>query len=275
MSLGAGAQTSATDEGKTQMAVENEHFVAEALRIVDEAEAQGIKLRILGSLAYRIHCPVNLDLFAKMERDLTDIDFAAEKRQSKQIKQFLAASGYVEDQRMTVSTEGSRYYFEQPETGLGVDVFMNELYFCHRIPFDGRLDLDRPTISTADLLLEKMQIVELNLKDITDTMVLLLEHPVGSEADGREAIDGSYIAKLLHDDWGFYYTVTMNLEKLGRFLSQDKALGADQVETILGRLEQMRGLIEDEPKSRRWRIRAKVGPKKQWYQDVAPKGSGF
>ena len=185
------------------MPVENEHFVAEALRIVHEAEVEGIRLRILGSLAYRIHCPANLDLFAKMERALTDIDFAAEKRQSKQIKQFLAAFGYVEDQRMTVSTEGSRYYFEHPETQLGVDVFMNELYFCHRIPFDGRLELDRPTISTADLLLEKMQIVELNLKDITDTMVLLLEHPIGTDADGPEVIDGAYIAKLLQDDWGF------------------------------------------------------------------------
>jgi len=257
------------------MPVENEHFVAEALRIVDEAEREGIRLRILGSLAYRIHCPTNLDLFAKMERALTDIDFAAEKRQSKQIKQFLAASGYVEDQRMTVSTEGSRYYFEHPETQLGIDVFMNELFFCHRIPFDGRLDLDRPTISTADLLLEKMQIVELNLKDITDTMVLLLEHPVGTGDDGPEVIDGHYIAGLLRDDWGFYYTVTTNLDKVGRFLPENPAIDAAQADVIRACLEEVRGLIEDAPKSRRWRIRAKVGTKKQWYQDVAPKGSGF
>src|SRR5436305_11695425 len=175
------------------MPVENEHFVAEALRIVEEAESQGIKLRILGSLAYRIHCPQNLEMFAKMERALTDIDFAAEKRQSKQIKQFLTATGYVEDERMTVSTEGNRYYFEYPDTGLGVDVFMNELYFCHRIPFEGRLELDRPTISTTDLLLEKMQIVELNLKDITDTMVLLLDHPIASNGSDRDTLYGSYI----------------------------------------------------------------------------------
>ena len=257
------------------MPVENEHFVAEALRIVHEAEVEGIRLRILGSLAYRIHCPANLDLFAKMERALTDIDFAAEKRQSKQIKQFLAAFGYVEDQRMTVSTEGSRYYFEHPETQLGVDVFMNELYFCHRIPFDGRLELDRPTISTADLLLEKMQIVELNLKDITDTMVLLLGHPLGTDADGPEVIDGAYIAKLLQDDWGFYYTVTTNLDKVGRFLPENAAIGAAQADVIRARLAEVRGLIDDAPKSRRWRLRAKVGARKQWYQDVAPKGSGF
>ncbi len=257
------------------MPVENEHFVAEALRIVDEAEAQGIKLRILGSLAYRIHCPQNLEMFAKMERALTDIDFAGEKRQSKQIKQFLTASGYVEDQRMTVSTEGSRYYFEHPDTQLGVDVFMNELYFCHRIPFDGRLDLDRPTISTADLLLEKMQIVELNLKDITDTMVLMLEHPIAAASDGREVIDGGYIADLLHDDWGFYYTVTTNLQKVDRFVPDNTALSAEQAQVIRARLAEMVGLIDAAPKSRKWRIRAKVGPKKQWYQDVAPKGSGF
>jgi hypothetical protein len=257
------------------MPVENEHFVAEALRIVEEAEAQGIKLRILGSLAYRIHCPQNIDMFAKMERALTDIDFAAEKRQSKQIKQFLTASGYVEDERMTVSTEGNRYFFEHPDTKLGVDVFMNELYFCHRIPFDGRLDLDRPTIPTADLLLEKMQIVELNLKDITDTMVLMLEHSIGNGSSGPEVIDGAYIADLLHDDWGFYYTVTTNLKKVDRFLPDNQALAPEQAQVIQSRLAEMLGLIEDAPKSRKWRLRAKVGPKKQWYQDVAPKGSGF
>lgn len=257
------------------MPVENEHFVAEALRIVDEADALGIKLRILGSLAYRIHCPENIELFARMDRALTDIDFAADKRQSRQIKEFLSASGYVEDQRMTVSTEGSRYYFEHPETHLGVDVFMNELFFCHRIPFDGRLDLDRPTIATADLLLEKMQIVELNLKDITDTMILLLEHPIGTAADGPEVIDAPYIAELLRDDWGFYYTLTSNLDKVERFLSRAEAIGPAQAEVIRGRLEEVRRLIEKAPKSMRWKMRAKVGPKKKWYQDVAPKESTF
>jgi hypothetical protein len=257
------------------MPVENEHFVAEALRIVDEAEAEGIRLRILGSLAYRIHCEANLDLFARMERALTDIDFAAEKKQSRQIKQFLTASGYVEDERMTVSTEGKRYYFEHPDTQLGVDVFMNELFFCHCIPFEDRLQLDRPTITTTDLLLEKMQIVELNLKDITDTMVLVLEHPIASSGEDREQIDGSYIAELLRDDWGFYYTVTTNLGKVARFVPENAAVDAEQAGVIRSRLEEITRMIEDAPKSRKWRLRAKVGTKKQWYQDVAPKGSGF
>lgn len=257
------------------MPVENEHFVAEALRLVDDADAEGIRLRILGSLAYRIHCPQNLALFEAMERALTDIDFAADRRQTKDVRAFIAERGYVEDQRMTVSTEGSRYYFEHPDTGLGVDVFFDELYFCHRIPLRDRLDLDRPTISTCDLLLEKMQIVELNLKDVKDTLVLVLEHPVTTNGGGAEVIDASYVAGMLSEDWGFYYTVTQNLDKVERFLPDFDAIGADQGEVIRGRIGELRDAIESADKSRKWRLRAKVGTKKKWYQDVAAKETSF
>lgn len=264
-----------TSAAASSMTVENEHFVAEALRLVEDAEAEGIRLRILGSLAYRIHCPANLALFTAMERALTDIDFAADARQTKAIRQFISDRGYVEDQRITVSTEGSRYYFEHPETRLGVDVFLDELFFCHRIPLRDRLDLDRPTIPTADLLLEKMQIVELNLKDVKDTLVLLLEHPVSSAPGGPEEIDSGYVAEVLSDDWGFYYTVTRNLEKLERFLPDVEAIGPAEGEVIRSRIGELRDEIEGAKKSRKWRMRAKIGPKKKWYQDVAAKEASF
>jgi hypothetical protein len=257
------------------MPVENEHFVAEALRLVDDAEAEGIKLRILGSLAYRIHCPDHLALFDAMERALTDIDFAADAKQTKAIRTFLTTRGYVEDQRMTVSTEGSRYYFEDPETGLGVDVFFDELYFCHRIALRDRLDLDRPTIPTCDLLLEKMQIVELNLKDVKDTVVLLLEHPVASDGAGVEEIDARYVAGVLADDWGFYHTVSINLDKVERFLPDFDSVRPDQGEVIRARIAELRDAMESADKSRKWRLRAKVGTKKKWYQDVAAKETSF
>ncbi len=257
------------------MSVENEHFVAEGLSIVEDAQEQGLKLRILGSLAYRIHCPANLQLFEAMERALTDIDFSADRRQSREIKKFLVERGYEEDQRMTASTEGKRYYFEDPTNGLGVDVFYNELFFCHKIPLRDRLDLDSPTITTCDLLLEKMQIVELNLKDVKDTLVLMLEHPVVEKPTSPEEIDGGYIADLLSGDWGFYYTVNMNLDRVERFIPDFDVLTAEQGDLILSRINDLRKLIEDTPKSRKWKLRAKVGTKKQWYQDVAPKGSAF
>jgi hypothetical protein len=257
------------------MTVENEHFVAEALRIAHDAETRGVRLRILGSLAYRLHCPENIELFSKMERALTDIDFAAERNQARDIRDLLTGMGYVIDERITMATEGGRYYFQHPATELGVDVFMDELYFCHPIPFRGRLQLDRPTIPLADLVLEKMQIVEINLKDIKDTIVLLLEHDVSGGGHGRETVDGEYIAALLSKDWGFYYTVTENLNKVRRFIGQFDAISEHQGEVIAKRIDQLLEMIEAAPKTAKWKIRARVGTRKRWYQEVNEKDTTF
>ena len=257
------------------MPVENEHFVAEALQIVHEADAVGLQLRILGSLAYRLHCPENIELFAKMERALTDIDFAADRAQARKIRELLTGMGYMDDEKITMATEGSRYYFQRPDSNLGVDVFMDELYFCHPIPFKGRLQLDKPTIPLADLVLEKMQIVEINLKDIKDTLVLLLEHDVGDSGHGRETVDGQYIADLLSKDWGFYYTVTENLKKVSHFIEQFDAISEHQGEVIAKRVGQLLEMIEAAPKTAKWKMRAKVGTRKRWYQEVNEKGVTF
>ena len=194
---------------------ENLHleFVDEALTLVREAEEAGICLRILGSVAYRLQCPKNLHLFDDMARVLTDVDFAAMKSHNREIRDFMAARGYQPDEGVFVASEGARHIYLHPHTGLNVDVFADELYFCHRIPFKGRLQLDSPTISTTDLLLEKMQIVEINLKDFKDTLVLLLEHPLGDSASGNKHINVGYITGIMSSDWGFYLTFTTNLKK--------------------------------------------------------------
>jgi hypothetical protein len=152
-------------------------------------------------------------------------------------------------------------------------VFFDELYFCHPIPLADRLSLDSPTITPTDLLLEKMQIVEINPKDIKDSLVLLLEHEL--EAGGTDAIDHEYIAGILADDWGFYYTVTLNLARLGRELDGDAGVSPAQGQVIRTRIDDLTETIEAAPKSRKWKLRARVGPRKRWYQEVAEKGKTF
>ncbi|HLB07778.1 MAG TPA: hypothetical protein VJN41_08835 [Alphaproteobacteria bacterium] len=257
------------------MALKNTHFVDEALRLVDKGERQGLQLRILGSLAFRIHCPENILLFEEMERELTDIDFAAERRQGHKIRDFLVSEGYIANDSIMIATEGARHIYEHAETRLNVDVFTDELYFCHPIPFKGRLHLDSPTIPTTDLLLEKMQIVEINLKDIKDSLVLLLEHPVGDPSAGRENINLDYILNIMARDWGFYYTFTTNLKKLKEFMPEFASLKGEQRQVIAGRVDHLLGTIEAAPKSMGWRLRAKVGTRKKWYQEVSEKGEMF
>jgi hypothetical protein len=257
------------------MSLKNLHFVDEALRLVKEAEERGIQLRILGSIAYRLHSPKHVHLFAEMERELTDVDFGAYRKQSHAIRDFMVGQGYKANEGMFVGSEGARHIYQHPEWALHVDVFTDELNYCHPIPFKGRLELDSPTISTTDLLLEKMQIVEINLKDLKDTMVLLLEHPIGDKSVGRESIDDAYICGIMSSDWGFYYTFTTNLKKVHEFIPQFPAIAPAQAEVIRERIQQLLDRIEAAPKSMKWKLRAKIGTRTRWYQEVSEKGEIF
>jgi hypothetical protein len=255
------------------MPVANLEYVGRALELVEQARERGVELRILGSLAYRLHCPGNLVLFEEMKRDLTDVDLAARGEQLRPVRELLAEMGYRIDQDMVVASEGKRYAFSEPETGMAVDVFFDELFFCHRIPLRDRLDFDYPTITPTDLLLEKMQIVEINPKDVKDSLVLLLEHPLDSE--GAEAIDAAYIARLLGADWGFYYTVTTNLEKLRRHVSDSEALEPGERDLVVRRVQELENMIEKEPKTSKWKLRARIGPRVKWYQEVQEKSQTY
>ncbi len=246
-------------------------FVDEALSLVRDAEAQGIRLRILGSVAYRLQCPRNLHLFQDTKRVLTDVDFAAEKTQNRAIRDFLKARGYVADEGIYVASEGMRHAYLHNKTRLNVDVFTDELYFCHRIPFKNRLTLDSPTICTTDLLLEKMQIVEINLKDFKDTIVLMLEHPLSREQAGPKSIDVDYIIGMMRQDWGFYYTFTTNLKRVPEYLSEFSSIRDDQRNVIQGRIDGLLAAIEAAPKTLAWKMRSKIGTRSRWYQEVSEK----
>jgi hypothetical protein len=254
------------------MPVENLKYVDLALGLVDSARDRGIPLRILGSLAYRLHCPANIEMFEAMKRDLTDIDFVSRGDQRKNVRDFLGGLGYLIDKDVLVTTEGKRYAFLDPKNGLNIDVFFDELYFCHAIPLKNRLDLDYPTITPTDLLLEKMQIVEINAKDIKDTLVLLLEHGIAPNA--TDAIDAGYIAKLLAAEWGFYHTFTTNIRRLDGEMVK-AGFTPEATATVKGRIAELTQAIEQAPKGTSWKLRAKVGTRVKWYQEVAEKGQTF
>jgi len=250
-------------------------FIDEGIRLVNAAEEQGIQLRILGSIAYRLQCPKHVHMFDDMQRVLTDVDFAGLKKQNSDIRKFMIAQGYEADEGVYVASEGARHIYVHPETQLNLDVFADELYFCHRIPFIGRLDFDSPTICITDLLLEKMQIVEINLKDFKDTLVLPLEHPLGTKADGKKCIDMDYISGIMANDWGFYHTFITNVRRLPGYISEFSTIGVDEARIIRDRVEDLLQRIEDIPKSLKWRLRAKIGTQLRWYQEVAEKSEQF
>jgi len=247
-----------------------EDYQDEALRIVRAAEDNGIPLRIVGCLAFRIKCPEFVELHKSMDRVVTDIDFVGYyKHHRKVINLFRDDLGYKWVPPGFARASTLRDLFVNPSTGFKIDVFYDHLDFCHLIRFDKdkRLDVDSPTIPLAELFLEKTQIVEINAKDFKDLVILFLKYDV-SQDDDDSMINGKRIAKILSDDWGFYYTVTTNMDKFLEFVKGLDKIDDEQRDLIVSRVTKLRQLIEDEPKSRGWKRRAKIGTKKRWYKIV-------
>lgn len=264
-------------------------FLQESRRIVEKAEEEDTILRILGGLGIAIHCQEHREFAEKLGRigtgvvkgqEYSDIDYVSYRKQRRKITKFFDEMGYAK-RRATLSTAASeRQIYYHPKGWFYVDVFFDKLLVAnHPISFKGRLELDYPTIAITDLLLEKVQMWEVfSQKDLKDCLLLLRAHDVKEEGE-RESIDASYMAKLLAKDWGFWYTVTTNLKKLRRFIAEIDKLGpevemdSEQIvkedrEDILRKIEIVLQKIDDEPKSFGWKMRAKVGTRKRWYNPV-------
>ena len=247
-----------------------EDFMDEALRIEKAAAELGVPLRIIGCLAFRLKSPEYSDLHIKMGREVTDIDYMSYyKHQQKTINLFRDDLGYHWVPPSFARATTLRDLFIDKNTGRKVDVFYDHLDFCHKIDFkkNKRLEVDKPTIPLAELFLEKTQIFEINAKDLKDLIITFLAHDVSDEHDDTK-VNGPYIAKILSDDWGFYYTVTENIKKFIDFVPTVGDITQEQKDHVIAVANKIHKMIEDEPKSRGWKRRAKVGTKKRWYKIV-------
>jgi hypothetical protein len=244
-------------------------ILAEGKRIVDAASAQQITLRLMGASAIATHSPHYTYLLKEAGRRLTDLDFMSSSKDFDKTGKLMQSLGYrtMRTGMMLASTSvGERSIFDHPTSHIHVDVFFDKLKMCHTIDFRKRLSADPITISLADILLEKMQIVRINEKDILDTIVLLSEHELGSH--DNDMINADYISSLLSGDWGFYYTVTTNLNKIKERLPKYPRLSEEDAKNVSMKIDSLLQTIENKPKSSSWKIRAKIGARKQWYEDV-------
>jgi len=247
-----------------------EAYLEEARRLTDEAHKQGLILRVMGPIALHYYFPDYVELYSRMERlaerVFTDIDYASYGKQRGKLVPFFENQGYELEKRAAMISGGTRLIFFSDNIPM-IDVFFDKLDYNHPIDYRGRLEHHPHCVALADLMLQKLQIVQINDKDLKDAMLLLLAAPLG-ETDGN-SINVKYISKLFAEDWGFYYTATANLKKIKDAMAGVKALTDDQRAVIAGKVDQFLDLIERAPKSGKWKSRAKTGTNKPWYQEVS------
>lgn len=265
--------------------VPEDKFLSDALNLVETAQKRNIVLRILGGFGIFVHSnhsPEALNLqrtlgrLGENEATFTDLDLGAHNKQSKQIGNLLTKElKYREDRMTNALFGGRRMVFFHPTDNYQVDIFFDKLEFSHIIPFgkfpnESRLLKDYPTLALADLLLEKLQIHDINRKDLVDLIVLFRAHDVG-QPNGNSVIDSSYIATQLADEWGFWYDATNNLKStivLAQSCFQENKLDPESFSLVKTRLDRLLSRIDQEPKTPKWKVRERVGTSKKWYADV-------
>jgi hypothetical protein len=216
---------------------------------------------LIGGVAVGVRCPSATR--APLLRRYVDIDVIGHRKQAAKINELFKDLGYKPRERFN-AFQITRLIFNDLKNSRRVDVFLDVFEMCHKFDFKNRMDLEVKTLPMSDLLSTKLQIVEINEKDMKDILAMLVDHDLSAE-ESYDKINGKYIAKLCAEDWGIYRTFTLNLAKVPDFASK---VGLDEGsrKSAVERAAALLRVIEEAPKSLGWRMRATVGDRRRWYE---------
>jgi hypothetical protein len=234
--------------------------LTDAMNIATAAAEAGVGLKLLGGLAVRMVCP---DFPPRLRRD-QDIDFACLAKERKRVAAHLEQAGCQPDKRFNNLNGDRQMYFSAP-SGRPIDVMVDKLTMCHTLDFRPSFGKLPYTVDVVDLLLSKLQIVELNEKDARDIVQLLSCQPIGPGSE--PGIDRDRFGSVLGADWGWWRTVTGNLDKLPGLLDEHPDLAQPKMPFDPGeQAATLRKLADETPKSMKWRMRSGIGDKVRWYE---------
>jgi Uncharacterised nucleotidyltransferase len=248
--------------------------LAEALRVIRLAEAAKLQVRLLGGLAFHARCP---EWTARIERERRDIDLVTRTRDRKGVAQLMEANGYTPDRQYNALYGHKQLYFVDPVRGRPVDLLVDRMEMSHTFEFADRLLVDSPTLPLAEMLLSKLQVARINRKDILDALAVLSEYPLDRTDDG--AINVSRITALTSSDWGWWRTLTGNLDKCRLLFNTEIQPGELDFRRpprfeVAAQIAALRAAVDAAPKSTRWKLRSQVGERVQWFQEPEEVGHG-
>jgi hypothetical protein len=235
----------------------------EARQVLAGCNAANLTARLIGGLAvaWHQHAPTPPDL----QRAYADIDIVIGRKEGRAAKGALLQLGYVPNDGFNALHGDRRLLFYDQPNGRQLDVFVGTFAMSHTLDLASRLNMLPDTLCIADLLLTKLQIVEINAKDLVDAVQLLRNHAVGREdKPGLDGLSLDRLCAVTSTDWGWYTTLSDNLAKVVAFAA-DKLAEPDRG-TVTSRVEAIKQAIDQAGKSLRWKARARLGRHSPWYE---------
>ena len=236
-------------------------LVAESQRVLAAARERGVVVRLAGGLAIRHICPAASK--PPLNRQYADLDLAiAGGGAHRPLTDLLRGLGYQPESTFNALNGSTRLQFIDATNGRHVDVFVDAVRMCHVIDFKDRLLLLGDTLSPADLLLTKLQIVELNHKDVLDALALL--HDLALARGIGPGIDIDHLERVWGNDWPLWKTSQLTLEKIRVVAPSivDEPATTRILKTVAG----LEAILDSGRKSLRWKLRARVGERIRWYE---------
>jgi len=233
--------------------------VAEGTRIAEAAADGEVPLRLVGGVAVAVLCPSSRQ--PPLRRTYGDIDLATHGSARRDVSALLESLGYAPDREFNTLHGHRRLYFFDEGNQRQVDVFVDEANLCHRIQLGRRLELVPLTLPLADLTVLKLQVVETNEKDYLDLCAIFADHDLSDDESG---VNRAHIAAVAGADWGLWRTLGMVAERSAQFARELPGFAAG--ERVAERLQRLRADLEEAPKSRGWKLRARIGDRKRWYE---------
>jgi hypothetical protein len=249
-----------TQTSQTEDHVSEEGPLQLGPRLVDDAARAGLTVRLIGGVAVALHSPVAAH--PPFARTYEDVDLVVGSKDRKGLDEVFLAAGYVPDVAFNQIHGRERRCYDRPDGSSKLDVFIGEFTMCHTLPLDGRLAVDERTVPLADLVLSKTQIFELNDKDAYDVLAVLHDHELGPDDDDRISVPR--LQELTGADWGLWRTTMRSLDRL------DTVIGTIELDVaakarLSERVAELRTVLQEAPKSRKWKMRDKVGDRVKWY----------
>jgi hypothetical protein len=222
--------------------------------------------RALGGAAVCLQSPGGKPLWARVG----DIDLVTPRGAGRAIAELLQRAGYIAEEMFNALHGTRRQLYVDPAHERKLDVFVADFSMCHVIPSAARLHRDPLTIPLAELLLTKLQIVQLTERDQRDIYNLCYHHEVdGTDGSG---IESALIAELCVRDRGRWRTCKGTIERCEADLERSE-LAADRRATISQRLTHLWERVQAAPKTRSWRLRSRVGERVRWYDQPEEEGA--
>ena len=153
-----------------------------------------------------------------------------------------------------------------------IDVFLDAMRMDHQVDFRDRLEINTYAIDPADLFLSKLQIGNLNEKDVHDAITLVKDVYVDFQPHPG-VLDLHHVAEVCAADWGLYIDVMNNIDTVIERVGDYDLVPRDAAR-VRRTLELAQDMMTEQAKTLRWRLRARIGKRVRWYAEVEEQFGG-